>query len=210
MEISQQVEWEQKRKDIYEGSLRHWLTTLTSSSDAGYEVKMNEQPIDGASLIAKTNLDGYYRMTLPGSTEVSYRGKSSQLSASGTLDNTREKVNVKLSIFDRAGDPADGTLSVTVTDANQVVPVATTVSIEKELVIEPSGEILNDRLLPIENGITVLGRLRTPNGKPVSGIVNIIQVHPKNFFLSESDSMGTFMVKGLHASSSVDLFNKSK
>ncbi|MGE0589464.1 MAG: carboxypeptidase-like regulatory domain-containing protein [Cyclobacteriaceae bacterium] len=85
-ELSQQVEWEQKRKDLYEGSLRHWLTTLTSDSDAEYEVKVNGQSVEGTSLIAETNLDGYYRLTLPGPVEVSYRGKSSQLSATGTLD----------------------------------------------------------------------------------------------------------------------------
>ncbi|MCB0489771.1 MAG: carboxypeptidase regulatory-like domain-containing protein [Cyclobacteriaceae bacterium] len=85
-ELSQQVEWEQKRKDVFEGSLRHWLTTLASDSDVGYEVKVNGQAVERASLIAETNLDGYYRMTLPGPTEVNYRGKKSQLSANGTLD----------------------------------------------------------------------------------------------------------------------------
>lgn len=85
-ELSQQVEWEQKRKDLFEGSLRHWLITLTSNTDVGYEVKINGQAVEGASLITKTNLDGYYRMALPGPTEVNYRGKISQLSANGTLD----------------------------------------------------------------------------------------------------------------------------
>ncbi|MGE0589463.1 MAG: carboxypeptidase-like regulatory domain-containing protein [Cyclobacteriaceae bacterium] len=122
--------------------------------------------------------------------------------------HTREEINLSLSTVTLVGDPIEGLLSVTVTDASQVVPVAQTSTIESSLTVKPTGEIASDDLFPVEYGITVKGRLSNDRGKPVSVLLDVIQVKPGNFFITETDSLGLFTISGIQASDSAQLMLK--
>ncbi|MCB0489772.1 MAG: carboxypeptidase-like regulatory domain-containing protein [Cyclobacteriaceae bacterium] len=122
--------------------------------------------------------------------------------------HTREKVNLSLSTLTLAGDPIEALLSVTVTDAAQVVPVAQAENIKQRLEVIPTGEVIIDNLLPVEYGVTVKGRLTNDRGKPVSALLDVIQVKPKNFFLTETDSLGMFTISGIQAFDSTQLMVK--
>jgi len=92
--LNQTVSWESKRKELYEGSLRHWLAAMASGSgeEEGFEMKTNGNAVEGKLLISSTSVPGYYRLNLTNTIEVRYHNSINKITASGPLDVSEQGV----------------------------------------------------------------------------------------------------------------------
>lgn len=92
--VQQQIEWEKKRKEVYEGSLQHWLTALVggTSKEEGFEMYVDSDQVAPEALVAKTTLPDYFRLQVEKPLEVKYGGQINKLTALGTLDVSQQGV----------------------------------------------------------------------------------------------------------------------
>lgn len=86
--LNQQVAWEKKRGELYDGSLRHWLTSMVNgtTSSEGFEISQNQNTIIPETLIKETSVPGYFRINLNQPVEIKYKGTVNELTASDALD----------------------------------------------------------------------------------------------------------------------------
>lgn len=92
--LSQTVSWETKCKELYDGSLHHWLKTMVSgkAEEAGFEMSVAGSVVSGKSFINTTSLLGYYRLSFPNSIEVRYKNSINHLTATTALDVSEQGV----------------------------------------------------------------------------------------------------------------------
>lgn len=90
--LQQQINWERKRQELYEGSLRHLLAALVNrvSESEGFEISNDNGVVPSQSLVKETGLKGYYRVSLDGMVDVKYRDQTSQLVAKEGLDVSQD------------------------------------------------------------------------------------------------------------------------
>lgn len=107
-----------------------------------------------------------------------------------------EKITLAVQVQDNEGHPMGANLSVSVTDASQVVSL-------------PGPNILSDFPIreipeakgfswPAEYGIAFTAKIKSGKDKPVKETVNIFQTNPRNFFVSETDAQGVFSLTNLN------------
>jgi len=110
----------------------------------------------------------------------------------------RDKINLNLQTL-KGQSPMSANLSVSVTDAEQVIPVDEEKDILSVYPITELPEVKSDHSVhPIEYGIDLSGQYFNDMGKPKRAVLNIIQIAPRNLFQVETNASGFFTIKDLN------------
>ncbi len=116
-----------------------------------------------------------------------------------TSYKTRDNIKLKIELKDQHGNPSNGDLSISVTDASQVIKVPAWGSIldkfptRKEEINKP----VTSRFRA-ESGFVVRGQFRNPRGKGEKADLNFIRFHPSEYFVVETDKHGNFTLQDMH------------
>lgn len=112
---------------------------------------------------------------------------------------TRQKVNLLLTIRDEDGAPIGGDFSIAVTDATQVVPIGlgSTIRAQDSLRDLTAFGKKRKRNFPIEYGLNITGQFLNDAGKPESALLNVMRVRPNKLSVAQSDERGLFELPNL-------------
>ncbi|MEQ9593490.1 MAG: carboxypeptidase-like regulatory domain-containing protein [Cyclobacteriaceae bacterium] len=111
---------------------------------------------------------------------------------------TRDRIDLEIEARDEMGRPMASHLSISVTDAKQVVRVPARQTILSSYYFNDKNEFLEEKFkYPLESGITVAGKVLNGKGKPSSATVTMLSVSSKDLILMETDKRGEFWVSGL-------------
>ena len=120
-----------------------------------------------------------------------------------TTDKTkykpREKITLTVQLKDDEGKPLASSLSVSITDGTQVIPLLTAPGIHTEYPLKEIHAKSDKYTLPfpIEYGINFSGRFFNNENKPTKAMLNILQMNPKSLMLTQSDDNGMFTISEL-------------
>lgn len=111
----------------------------------------------------------------------------------------REKIVLNIALKDEDGQPMASHLSVSVTDATQVVPVKIGPGILEDFPLKKIQANSDKYTLPypIEYGISFSGRYYNQEHKPEKTLLNVLQMNSGNMMISQSDDNGLFSVSDL-------------
>ncbi len=112
----------------------------------------------------------------------------------------RERIRLTLRVKDEDDQLLASHLSISVTDAQQVVSLKLSPDIREAF---PFMDLKTDSTrknfpYPVEYGIGFSGRFMNDNNKTEKAILNVLQLNEQNFTLAQSDESGVFSVSGLH------------
>lgn len=111
---------------------------------------------------------------------------------------TREKITLTFMVKDTVGNPMKSNLSLSVTDALQVVPLEEACTIIQGYPMEAGKSIKNMEFkYPVEFGISFSGRFTNDKGKPEKTTLSILQTGTRNMTLAETNDEGLFWQAGL-------------
>ena len=110
---------------------------------------------------------------------------------------TREKITLTLSVKDKKGNPLAANLSISVTDAVQVVPIEEPLTIMNGYPFEKEKQVKATELnYPVEYGVGFRGKFVNDKGKPEKAMLTILQMKPRNMMLTETNEQGIFSTTG--------------
>lgn len=110
---------------------------------------------------------------------------------------TRERIELTLQIKDKNGTPIASNVSVSVTDAAQVVPVPEWGTIDSHFRIDNNAiQNIYNFTYPVQTGITFSGQFLNDHNKTEKTLLNIVQLRPRLFVTAETDERGFFMQTG--------------
>jgi hypothetical protein len=110
----------------------------------------------------------------------------------------REKITLTIGVKDNDGKPLAANLSISVTDATQVVPLEESATILNGFPITKEDKLkITELKYPVERGLTLQGKFLNDNGKPEKAELTIIQLKPRNVMFIETDEQGNFTQGGL-------------
>ncbi len=141
-----------------------------------------------------------YLRDRPDPSQCTYQNKPhEQLSIHTDQQRYRLRDKITLKLQTSSGQlPIAANLSVSVTDAEQVIPVNAGDDILQAYPLTKIPEIKNGApLYQIEYGIDFSGQFFNDMGKPKKAVLNIIQIEPRNLFQVETDTKGFFTLKDL-------------
>jgi hypothetical protein len=129
-------------------------------------------------------------------TVISTSSGSLKITPDKTNYNPREKITLSIQVQSEDKDPVAANLSVSVTDASRVVLLEGTTILSDF----PMHEIPRAKYFswPAEYGIGFAAKIKNGTDKPMKETVNIFQLSPKNFFVSETDIHGVFSLTNLN------------
>ncbi|MEK6782961.1 MAG: carboxypeptidase-like regulatory domain-containing protein [Bacteroidota bacterium] len=120
------------------------------------------------------------------------------ISTDKKIYKTREKITLTLQVKDKEGKPLTANLSISVTDAIQVVPIAEPVTIMDGYPFKKESQRKAvDLKYPVEYGVGFSGKFLNDNGKPEKTTLTILQMKPRNMMLAASNEQGIFSITGL-------------
>ncbi len=129
--------------------------------------------------------------------ETASRGLS--IRANKSMCGSRDSIALSFSVRDSTGNPVRANLSVSVTDARQVVPVQDAINIEEYFSF--TGDTPMNKLpeikYPVEYGIGFMGQYFNKKGKPDKAILSILQGNYEHLSVIETDEQGKFWEGGL-------------
>lgn len=109
-----------------------------------------------------------------------------------------DQIFISFSARDEEDEPTEANFSISVTDVTKVAPLdLPTIVKEYPLRERESSLSIKKMLYPVEHGINFSGRIRTNSNKPISEMMNVIQIDRPNMTLTRSDKDGLFKVDGL-------------
>ncbi len=112
---------------------------------------------------------------------------------------TRELIELTFQLSGPIDTASATHLSVSVTDATQVVPVPPWDSIQHLYPIKQEAiQQIKQLSYPVETGVTFFGQFRNDKGKPERTTINMVQWSPRLFENIESDDKGFFRQTGFH------------
>ena len=113
---------------------------------------------------------------------------------------TREKITLDFQVKDEDGNPVKSNLSVSVTDAKQVLPVkdAMTITEGYQFSESPPTFYFDEIKYPVEHGVDFKAQFLDKKGRPEKATVSVLQGDFENLTVIETDKDGTFQVSGLH------------
>jgi hypothetical protein len=110
--------------------------------------------------------------------------------------HVHEKITLAIQVQDKDENPRAANLSISVTDASQVVSLPAT-SIVSDFPIYEIPEAKGFSW-PVEYGIGFAAKIKYGKDKPMKEELNVIQMNPKNFFMIETDGQGVFSLTNLN------------
>jgi CarboxypepD_reg-like domain len=129
-----------------------------------------------------------------------------KISSDKTQYQKREKIRLNFSVADSVGNPLAAVLSISVTDAKQVVPIDEVRTIKEFF---PFTEARLDRKTsslkyPVEFGIGFRGQFFNDKGKPEKTMLNVVEWQLRNMNLIETATDGSFVEDGMDFYDSVE------
>jgi hypothetical protein len=121
-----------------------------------------------------------------------------KISADKSEYDLREKINLTLETKEADGDPIISNLSISVTDAEQVVDVRTSPNILKDFAIKETPKPILEANFPIERGLGFSGQLITDSKKIDKTRLDVIQTNSRSFFAAETNAKGYFNLNNLN------------
>ncbi len=111
----------------------------------------------------------------------------------------RDSISLELWVKDKKGTPAKSNLSISITDAKQVVPVKEPLTILTAFpfTTDPSNEIIKELTYPVEYGISYTGQYLNKKQKPEKATLSILQGNFDYLSVVETDDRGRFFENGL-------------
>lgn len=134
---------------------------------------------------------------VPGAPQKVTSSDRIKISTNKEVYNPREEIDMLIQLQNDDDDPVASSLSISVTDANQVISVKTNASILEDLPIKKVPKPISKPTYPIEYGIRLSGQVVNEKGKAESGILNIFDLRTASYFTSEIDDKGFFSLSGL-------------
>ena len=123
---------------------------------------------------------------------------------------TREKITLTLQTKDKEEKPLAANLSISVTDAVQVVPIAEPLTILNGYPFEKKKQTKATVLkYPVEYGVGFSGKFLNDKGKPEKTTLTILQMKPRNMMLAETNEQGIFMQSGMDFYDTAEFLFKS-
>ncbi|HRW99683.1 MAG TPA: TonB-dependent receptor plug domain-containing protein, partial [Cyclobacteriaceae bacterium] len=125
---------------------------------------------------------------------------------------TRDSIGLILSVRDTLGKPLLSNLSVSVTDARQVLPVKPPFTILDKYPFrsEPDHRIIDEVAFPVEYGVSYEGQYLNRRGKPEKATLSILQGNYEHLSVIETDENGLFVETGLQFYDSTDFRFQTK
>ncbi len=121
-----------------------------------------------------------------------------KVTASKTSYKPRENITLTFELKDEYGNPANGDVSISVTDASQVIKAPHWGSILEKFPIQKTDDIKAETAkYRAESGFSIRGQFRNPKGKGEKTDLNFIRFHPSEFFVVETDKHGFFTLQDL-------------
>ncbi len=132
------------------------------------------------------------------------------ITADKPLYHTREKITLTFHAKDSSGLPIATNLSVSVTDAEQVVAVPEPATILGEFPFTEEMTLVNmDFKFGAEFGVSFMARFLNDRGQPEKTNLNILQLRTSNMMVAQSDEQGIFWRTGLQFYDSAQFSFKS-
>lgn len=132
---------------------------------------------------------------------VSYTKPASDIKLKISSDKlsykTRDKIELRIELKDDESNPIASNLSVSVTDANQVVAFEN-LSILENFPIKEIPETISKPSFPIEYGISFSGRVFRNDKNSEKSKLNIFQTNMRSFFDAEANENGIFSLRDLN------------
>ncbi len=113
--------------------------------------------------------------------------------------NSRDRIQVTIKLMDEEEQPLVSNLSISVTDASQVVPVEISKTMLEGYPFpeSPLDSAKITLLHAVEFGIRYSGRFLNKKGKPEKATLDVLQLTPPDFTMTHSNDKGIFEVSGL-------------
>lgn len=113
--------------------------------------------------------------------------------------NTRDSIALEIKALDARGKPVKSNLSISVTDARQVIPIKDPLTVldRYPFKAEPSEKILDEIKYPVEYGISYQGQYFNKKGKPEQATLSILQGNYERLSVVETDEAGRFAEAGI-------------
>lgn len=142
---------------------------------------------------------------------VSSQSKLIQIKADKELYKTRERVQLFIQTYDSIGVPIDANLSISVTDAAQVIDVPLRDSIERLFPIQRKRITgVNQISYPVETGITLSGYFLNNKGNKEKTKFDILQWTQTSPQVVETNDQGYFWQSGYRFYDSANFLLKSQ
>jgi hypothetical protein len=111
----------------------------------------------------------------------------------------REKITLRLKTKNTDNNPISASLSLSVVDSTQVVPLDISSNILSAYPIKElrAQQLENKTPFQMERGISFSGRFLNQSDKPEQGLINIVQFNPNRFLMAQPDEHGFFSVSDL-------------
>ncbi len=146
--------------------------------------------------------------------DIKYKNENISVAIKPSKNNyhTRKLVDISLSVSDGKGIPIKSMLSISVTDARQVVPIEEFTTIDKDFPfagVAPN-HTFPELKFPVEYGITFNGQFVDSKGRPDKATISIVQGNFEDLSVMETEEDGNFRLGGLVFYDSVDFHFQAK
>lgn len=123
------------------------------------------------------------------------RAESLKIVADKSSYHPHEKISLAIQVQDKDENPKAASLSISVTDAGQVVFLGDA-NIVSDFPIQaiPSAK---DFSWQAEYGIGFTAKIKYGKEKPAKETINVFQANPRNFFMANTDDLGVFSLTNL-------------
>lgn len=134
-----------------------------------------------------------------------------EMQTSKSTFSPREKIDLVLQVTHSDGTPVEAEFSVSVTDAEQVIPI-----VEEKTIFnsypDTNRYIAFSAILkyPMEQGISIAGQFLNDKGKPEKATVLVVQGKMDDLITVETDELGHFQLTGFHFYDSVSFSFQAK
>lgn len=140
-----------------------------------------------------------YKRIVPSEINEQWTNKGVQLQSDKSNFGPREEVNLRMQLTDEKGRPAAATLSVSIWDAEQLVPIRREVDLVPSLKLSQIPETLGTERFsyPIETSISVTGKVTDAKGKGVGTDVTAFVNEFQGLINLTSNAEGDFVMENM-------------
>lgn len=177
-----------------------WLSDSLSAGEYQLRAYTQSQNNFGNEALFTKSLHVLDKLTRPVKPAEEERQESSGITIVSDVNQytPRQSAQLTIKVTGKDGKPVAANLSVSVTDATQVIDVGSQSDIRSRYVIQDSDiENVSEIKYPVESGIAFRGRYLNSKSKPEKGLLNVVQLKPYLHSFVEANDDGEFMLNDL-------------